>query len=1000
MNHTHRTIGRLERNLLSCALASCLLLNFNAAQAQSTGATLRGQVSLNAAPAADAQVTATNVATGLTRSVQVGANGSYTLVGLPPGTYTVEVAAGGQTRTRNVTLAVGQSATLDLDAGGPSASVTLDTVNVTATALTETKTSEVATYVSLKQIEALPQASRNFLAFADIVPGVIFDTKGDGSTQLRSGAQSSNGINVFIDGVGQKNYVLRGGISGQDGSRGNPFPQLAIGEYKVITSNYKAEYDQITSAAITAVTKSGTNEFQGDVFYDDYGRPGWRAATPAEERDGKKQPSGEKQYGASISGPIIEDTLFYFLTYEAKEFDVPRTVSLGGTLPAGTSVPADLSSLLGPSSTPFNEDLYFGKLTWQPSDTDLLELSFKYRQEDEIKDIGGQNTPSYGKTNINESTRIDLRYQFSGTQWYNDAHITFEDDTFNPRAITLGPGFNIRDSNRNTVLNIGGGQDFQDKGQKGWSLQDDLSFIGWDDHTIKIGGKFKSVEINSFEQQPFNPQYAIDLIANQGAGRNSLASFIPYEVRFGAPLPGVGDRNIQSTNKQYGIYLQDDWDVSEQLTLNLGLRYDYETTPAYEDYVTPAALVTALRGWANIRNTDYDINNYISTGNNRDAFDGAWQPRAGFSYDLFNDERAVLFGGAGRSYDRNLFDFLALERSKSSFPSYTVRFNTTGYPCTVGSGLCVNWDPSFLDPQRLNALVAANPNLGSEVNLINNDLKVPYSDQFSFGIRNAFEFLDTDWNTSASVVHIRSKDGVIFSLGNRYPNGTFYGPGRNFGGAPFGQPIPGYGSLIKADNGIETRLNQLLLYAEKLYTQDSPWGVTLAYTYSDGEENRSNVANSDERYVFDYPNLNDHPWVSSIGVSKHRFVGTGIVERWGFTFSTKLVVASPIAKDVLNCVAPVPAGIDGCGNGTFEAGYFDDADFRQLDISAQRVWDLGGEVRLRLRADVFNLTNERNWTGFNTFKGLNGVVFDGFGERNDDIALPTRTLKLSVGLAW
>ncbi|MBM7093209.1 TonB-dependent receptor plug domain-containing protein, partial [Streptomyces sp. S12] len=151
------------------------------------------------------------------------------------------------------------------------------------TALVENKTSEIATYVSNKQITALPQASRNFLAFADIVPGVQFKTGTEGSTSLRSGAQLSNGINVYVDGVGQKDYVLKGGITGQDSSRGNPFPQLGIAEYKVITSNYKAEYDQLSSAAITAVTKSGGNDFHGSFFWD-YTSDQWAAKTPREEK--------------------------------------------------------------------------------------------------------------------------------------------------------------------------------------------------------------------------------------------------------------------------------------------------------------------------------------------------------------------------------------------------------------------------------------------------------------------------------------------------------------------------------------------------------------------------------------------------------------------------------------------------------------------------------------------------------------------------------------------
>ena len=107
---------------------------------------------------------------------------------------------------------------------------------------------------------------------------------------------------------------------------------------------------------------------------------------------------------------------------------------------------------------------------------------------------------------------------------------------------------------------------------------------------MQMGVKYKSVEINAFEQQPYNPQYGINLTANEFAGNLTTDDFIPYQVRFGAPLPGVGDRNIKSTNKQFGIYFQDDWEVNEKLTLNLGLRYDYEQTPGYEDYVTPARI--------------------------------------------------------------------------------------------------------------------------------------------------------------------------------------------------------------------------------------------------------------------------------------------------------------------------------------------------------------------------------------------------------------------------
>ncbi|WP_348240133.1 hypothetical protein, partial [Salmonella enterica] len=85
----------------------------------------------------------------------------------------------------------------------------------------------------------------------------------------------------------------------------------------------------------------------------------------------------------------------------------------------------------------------------------------------------------------------------------------------------------------------------------------------------------------------------------------------------------------------------------------------------------------------------------------------------------------------------------------------------------VGEGDCIEWDPAYFDRTNLEALVAANPNLGREINLIHNDLKVPYSDQYSLGIRNRFQFGNQDWNTSLTLAYIESKDGIVFLLGNR-----------------------------------------------------------------------------------------------------------------------------------------------------------------------------------------------------------------------------------------
>lgn len=994
MNHTRKP-QRPRPSLLAVALASCLVLAAPVAFAQSTSATLRGTVTAGAGPASEGQVTATNLATGFTSRVAIGSNGRYNVAGLPPGTYRIDVSAGGQTSSRTVTLAVGQVATLDLPVAG---ATQLEAVVVQGVALQETRTSEISTYISPKQIESLPQGSRNFLAFADTVPGVVFSTEADGSTKLRGGAQSSNGINVFIDGVGQKNYVLKGGITGQDSSNGNPFPQLAIGEYKVITSNYKAEFDQLSSVAVVAATKSGTNEFHGDLFYS-YTDEGLRSGTLREVQNGEKIPGQNTEYGVSFGGPIVKDRMHYFFSYERKEFDRPRELRLGQGY-AIEDLPSGLQSYANETSNaPFQEDLYFGKIDYTPDENQLWELSIKHRTEDELTSVGdGPNTASYGTVKTGDDTRFDLRWQWNADTWMNDAHLTYEDASFGPRPATIGPGGIYTDGfdAGRGVINTGGGRDFQDKGQKGWAIQDDLTFYEMfgGGHTIKVGAKYKQVEINAFEQQPYNAQFFYNLQADYNT---------PWQVQFGSSVGGV-DRNITSRNKQFGIYVQDDWEVNDKLTLNLGVRWDYEDSPGYRDYVTPAALADTLRNWSNLQgpNVDYDIEDYISDGNNRDSFKGAFAPRLGFSYDLFADQRHVIFGGVGRSYDRNLWDYLALEQSKSTFPTYTYQFNVPGRTCTPGVGNCLAWNPAYYDQANLDALVAANPNLGAEVNLINNNLDTPYSDQISIGMRNVFSLWGNDWSSSVTFSHIVSHDGIVFSLGNRWPDGSFRNPanpGATWGGQPWGFPIPGYGTLIKADNGIETRNNSLLVSLEKGYTEASRWGFTLAYTFNDGEENRNNAYNSDEHYLFDYPTPAEDGFHRSLGLARHRFVLTGIIgTAHGLTLSSKLVLASPTPKEALNCHdAP---NFDNCYWDPFTPN--DWLGEKQWDIAAEKTWDIAGDdLQFRVRADLLNVMNWRNFTDYDTWRGDPVNANPNYGRRNGPgQANVPRTIKLTAGFSW
>ncbi|AOL19497.1 TonB-dependent receptor domain-containing protein [Xanthomonas citri pv. malvacearum] len=992
MRHHHPHSARPARKLLSCALASCLLLGAAPAFAQSTAATIRGQVTVDAAPAAQAQVTATNLATGLTRTVQVS-NGGYSVGGLPPGSYRIDVAANGQTSSQNVTVQVGQTATLNLGVGGEPATAaggnatTLDAVQVKAPpVLVETRTSENATYISNVQIQNLPRATRNFLELADTVPNVQFTREANGTTKVRTGATSAEGTNVYIDGVSQKNYVLTGGVSGQDSSRGNPFPQSAIGEYKVITSNYKAEFDQVSGAAIVASSKSGTNDFHGSFFWDT-SNDSWREESPLEKKAGVRDDFEETQYGATFSGPILKDKAHFFIAYEAKEYTTPNVVIPGSIYSDRVDqLPAQLQPLVVTSSTPFKEDLYFGKIDWTIGENNLFELTGKYRKEDELNDVGRTSTYEHGSINGQEEKRANLRWQYSGANFLNEANLSYESAFWNQAPINNGNGYILSYApvrgNETDILAAGAGSSFQRKGQKGWTFQDDLTLnsLEWHGaHTVKMGVKLKSIDLDSTQFNPANPQYYYNILTDVQT---------PYRVRFGAPLV-EGGGSVVSKNKQYGIYLQDDWEVNEHWTLNLGVRYDYEETPAFLDFVTPSDVASALQNWPNLRNANYNINDFISTGNNRKAFNNAWQPRLGASYDLFGDQAHVIYGGAGRAYDRNIFDYLALEQLNNSFKSYSYYFTSANNPTCLGDP-CTAWNPAYNSQDGLNTLTANSTGGGGrEVYLIDNNLKTPYSDQFSIGMRNMVPLWGQDWFTDVTLSRIESHDGFAFVRGNRLPDGSFFQPGTT-SGVPTDGPN-GYSAIVLGSNGVETRNNQLALQVEKPFDEESGWGLTVAYTYSDAKENRQ----FGEHYALDRERIQDYGWREAGGIPKNRLVVTGIYELpYEIKLSGKLSLASQTARYGQNCLA----GNDQCQIIQFKPD--GTLGYKEFSIAANKEWDTGGGVKFNVRADILNVFN---WVNYATFNGDTGTLQDlntAYGTPTGVLASPMRTFRLAFGLNW
>lgn len=972
--------------------------------AQSSDANLRG----TAAP--NATVTARNVATGYTRTTTSGKDGSYALVSLPPGTYQVDAGPGTQ---HTVTLTVASTSTLNLAAAAFAVNAqNLGPVTVNATTLPEMTTSEVGTLVSQRDIATVPQITRNFLEFADTVPGMVFTVQQNGNTSLQSGGQAPSGINVYIDGIGQKNYVENGGITGQNNTQGNPFPQLAIGEYKVVTSNYKAEYDQISSAAVIAETKSGTNEFHGEVF-GDWTDTRMRAMNPSEIAVNKKQPSHDKEYGFSIGGPILKDKAHFFLAYEGKEYDTPITVVPGAASQQIISqLPASALAQLGPTSLPFKENLYFLKFDYEPTNRDRIEVSGKYRHETAITGTGTGVAASSALNQINYDRRFDIRWDHSADAWFNRLQLTYENAFFKPSAINIGNGstYTPFDNQNTSILTVGAAdpRGTQDKGQKGPAIQDDLTLndLEWHgDHVIKMGAKYKLIQLTAQDAGEFNPQFSYDVTPT-----GTLS--VPYQVLFPITLPGTSPI-VKTNDKQFGAYIQDDWTVDQHLTLNLGVRWDYEETPSYLNFVTPQSVVNALYSQnpnaapgvtyaQSLALGGVNVNDYISNGHNRHAQKNEIQPRFGFSYDINGDQQHVIHGGVGRSYDRTIYEVLQLEQTKLALAEATITFPNQYHNTCTPSPTCIPWNPVYLSGIGVLQGLLTGTTAGREVDLMNNHLRTPYSDQVSIGMRNQIG----DWITDVTWAQVNRFNGVVFTLGNRWPNGAFWQGGSQ----PWGQSIPGFGSLIIANNGLTQKTQQLLISAQKPYTPESHWGINIAYTYTKAKQNNDNQDVTDQ-YAFDEATIQDYPYLTS-AVAKHRLVVSGSNDApWGLLIGYKLTLATPIPAINLACYGAPPPGDGSVGSGCIPYSYTPSGSrflsgpifgYRSIDFQITKNFKIYQNVSGYVRFDLLNAFNWNNYSDYNYNPGSNGVLNRVLATYNPvgNIYGTPREVKLTLGVKF
>ncbi len=973
---------RLGLVVASVTALACLP---SGAAAQTSTGSIRGYVKdSSGAPIAGAQVLAANVQTSAQRVATTQSTGFYSIVGLAPAEYEVTARQIGmapqKTRVRVLIAEV-----FPLDFKLASSAVQLEAVTVAVAAGVETRTAEVATSVTPQQMQALPSASHNFLDLAALAPGVTvapdFANLGSSNAGVTDkafsyGAQGPGQVNVFIDGASLKNDLtggesgIHGGTFGQDASRGNPFPRAAVQEYRVITQNFKAEYQQSSGAIIVATTKSGGNAWTGDVSFGYQNKD--LVAQDSITRAKKFTKPDYTRYlaSASISGPLIKDKVFFFGSYEGNYQNRDALVNLSpAILPPAGAFPAldsiNLAKYGGNFGSPFRETLVFGKLNYNVGTHSTAELSFNDRHETDVRDFGGFSAFGGAINHTVDATTTILKHNYFTGPWLNEANLTYEHFAQEPTPNT--PGIPQRwffiQTTSTCCITIGSNLSTQAFTQKRFAVRDDITYTGFHgggDHVMKAGvsAAFLTYDINKANN--VTPQFFFSQNPNQfDAGCNPTCTG-PEAYNYRVPFQVVwayGNPIVNKNNNQIGAYAQDDWSPTPRLTINLGIRWDFESNMFNYDYVTPADVRDTIRRYDTAPTTaaeslvaKLDTTNYFTNGTQRHKFYGAFQPRIGFSYALDAESKTTVYGGWGLYYDRTYFDVAVDEILKLTRPNYTVHFADPDSTPTAGQ---TAWQNSYMtaDTAVLKTLIAGKT-AGREVWLIANDVKPPKSSQFNLGIRHLFG----DFAVSATYVGVRSWDGFVFNWGNfsLNPDGTCC-KGGGYG--------HGFSNIIFSTTSAKTWYDALQVEVDRPYkrTGNWNWGAGISYTSGSRSLEGSNVVGD----VFStFPRSTAYP-KHPASDEKSRLVANWVMDvpyAAGFQFGGLITLGTGPRYNVggiFPLTGYTPGGFTPPQNAFIFPGAWA---YREVDFRLRKDFPNISGTTLSVTVDMFNVFNWNNFS--------------------------------------